>query len=207
MKYPAIALLMLVASCDALQLTPSEASEVAVLEDKYEEARGKAEAWEEAAASARASALAALDRADEVDYQLALGEFEAANDAYAERVATMVSYREQATSVYKAAADRQVGWVGGLLNALPPGPWKLLLPFLGQGAVIALSSRARKRFLEGVGALAKGNVGEFATGVLKSVGAMHSTPESAKVAEDGIASAKAAALRDKADKETGEPPA
>jgi len=102
--------------------------------------------------------------------------------------------------LYEGVAERQVGWVKGLMNALPPGPWKWITPFIGNIAVVALSRRARKRFIEGAAGLAHGNLGEFVTGVLKSVGAMHSTPESELTAEASIAKTKADALRAKAEK-------
>jgi len=185
-------------SCDGLELTPEEAIQAHELELQYDEAKARATQWEEAADEARMHAAGALERGAEQDYHIALQAFENAVEQQQEATATMVAYREAAGTVYEAAARRQTGWIGGLLNFLPPGPWKLAVPFLGQIGVIALAPRARKRALESLVHLGKGNLAATAQGLWKAVGGMHTSPESAAAGEGAMAAAKAGELLAKA---------
>ena len=179
----ALLVLPLLTSCEILpDLTPDEAARLEVLENQADQDQADAEhhraQYEQAAAELKA-AIRERDAARVEEAQAVLLATSSAHDVAVARYQAAVA---EADDIEQTGIERRFGWVAPMLNLLPPGPWQSIPQLLGLGqlAVLAGSRRARHRLAEGIKEGARGNLMGLAAGVLKSMGALHSSAQSAE---------------------------
>lgn len=179
----ALLVLPLLAGCEILpDLTPDEAARLEQLEVDADNARTSAEHYADQYKNAAADLAVAIKRGDIARLEAARAALTATASAHKQAVNAHAAAVAEADDIEQAGIERRFGWVAPILNFLPPGPWQSIPQLLGLGqlAVLAGSRRARARLAEGIKEGARGNLMGLAAGVLKSMGALHSSAQSAE---------------------------